>query len=167
MWRLKGEEFSFHFVHISLMTRDPALYNLSLKTLLCFLSTSVFSAIQKKCAKWSSILLRFRLSISWTKIIDDGTENKLFFCDFLYNECGKKDWNILVCYGNVSPLKIESRWKKVEPQQIHQGMERHHFLLDNSSETRALTKNWYILKLDRSRFLFPISIQQKLQQNTS
>ena len=43
---MKGEEFRFHFVRISLMTMDPALLNLCLKTLFWFLSTSVFSAIQ-------------------------------------------------------------------------------------------------------------------------
>ena len=31
--RLKGKEFSFHLVHISLMTMGPALHNLGLKAL--------------------------------------------------------------------------------------------------------------------------------------
>ena len=38
-------------VRILLMTMDPALHNLSLKTLFCFLSMIVFSAIQMNVGK--------------------------------------------------------------------------------------------------------------------
>ena len=62
---MKVEEFSFHFVHILLMTMNPALHNLSLKTLFWFLSTSVFSEIQTSVAVWLLQTSEYSVKSSW------------------------------------------------------------------------------------------------------